>query len=618
MLADVVHVNAGGSSDPVVRFDVGKFGDGVEVRASAIAVALEPFGDLVEDGGDDLRGCLGAALGLFEEPVEPAGGRIADPGQDELLLGRELAVEGRLGHARLSDDAIDAGRADAVAMEEAGRCAEDPLSGLGRSRPHAEATFDERVGMHGQGVDDDRRLVAPDVVGTDDRVRGLPERDIEEGLAGSDRLDPGNVLERPFHKDDAAGRRVAERPALIEQRFEAPNSPLGLGPAVEQVDLAPSANHELVALQGLPDIDPSCRQAIEVHSAHRWVDDVDGALSASDALDDEREQLAVEVVWALEHAAYVTPALDFSLSQAERAVWIACRCHQPIVATYDARGKSCILIDRSVYFEHSEVLLRHPRQAKRPIRDDASHRPASSLRNGQASTARTIHRPDDRERVRELLTRALPNAAPETIETLSEAAQLMAVAPGDVVYHQGETIPFTLVIRGYGAFRRTTTDGRQFVFGIASPGWLVGHPGISGRAASTDLVAITPTRVARWSGTEVRALVLADPGLAVSVIDALARLLGMTTERLERFVHQEARGRVLRVLATYADLFFVEPPVLPRTMLPGLVGTSREMTGRVLRSLEAEGVLARVGRRGLRLLAPAALQDAADAAGDAS
>jgi CRP-like cAMP-binding protein len=71
-------------------------------------------------------------------------------------------------------------------------------------------------------------------------------------------------------------------------------------------------------------------------------------------------------------------------------------------------------------------------------------------------------------------------------------------------------------------------------------------------------------------------------------------------------------------LAEYADLFFSEAPVLPRTLLPGLVGTSREMTGRVLRSLEAEGVLARVGRRGLRLLAPAALGDAAAAAGDAS
>jgi len=153
------------------------------------------------------------------------------------------------------------------------------------------------------------------------------------------------------------------------------------------------------------------------------------------------------------------------------------------------------------------------------------------------------------------MVQALPNAARETIETLAGTARLSAVGPGDVVIRQGETIPFTLVIRGYGAFRRTTTDGRQLVLGIASPGWLVGHPGIAGRSASLALVAITPATVARWSGRDVRALVLADPGLAISVIDTMARFWGMSHERLDGFIHQEARGRVLRVLATYADLF---------------------------------------------------------------
>ena len=216
-------------------------------------------------------------------------------------------------------------------------------------------------------------------------------------------------------------------------------------------------------------------------------------------------------------------------------------------------------------------------------------------------------------RLGSLLARALPDAAPRTIETLARNARLHAVHPGDVVIRQGETLPFTLVIHGYGAIRRTTADGRQLVVSIARPGWLVGHRGIAGRAASQDLVAITSATVALWSGSRVRALVLTDPGLAVSVIDGMGRFWGSTIEHLDGFIHQEARGRVLRVLATHADLFFSDPPVLPRNLLPGLVGTSREMTGRVLRSLEAEGIIARVGRQGLRLLAPTALEQAVDA-----
>jgi CRP-like cAMP-binding protein len=52
--------------------------------------------------------------------------------------------------------------------------------------------------------------------------------------------------------------------------------------------------------------------------------------------------------------------------------------------------------------------------------------------------------------------------------------------------------------------------------------------------------------------------------------------------------------------------------LLSRAHLPSLVGTSREMTGRVLRELEREGTVARVGRTGLRLLRPDLLD--ADAA----
>ncbi len=42
--------------------------------------------------------------------------------------------------------------------------------------------------------------------------------------------------------------------------------------------------------------------------------------------------------------------------------------------------------------------------------------------------------------------------------------------------------------------------------------------------------------------------------------------------------------------------------------MPSLVGTSREMTGRVLRELERERLIARVGHRGLRLLRPDRLE----------
>ena len=224
---------------------------------------------------------------------------------------------------------------------------------------------------------------------------------------------------------------------------------------------------------------------------------------------------------------------------------------------------------------------------------------------------------DRRPEIRELLAQALPGAASESIERLADQARVTKVGAGDLVFRQGESIPVTLVIHGYAAFRRTTRDGRELVLDIAASGCLFGSA-IARQAATVDLVAITPTEVGQWSGADVRELATSDPGVAVGVIDGMGRQVVMLSQRIDGFIHQDARGRVLRVLAEYRDLFFGESPVLPRTLLPGLVGTSREMTSRVIRSLEREGMIARYGRRGLRLLSPTGLEEAAEPAQRAS
>jgi CRP-like cAMP-binding protein len=148
------------------------------------------------------------------------------------------------------------------------------------------------------------------------------------------------------------------------------------------------------------------------------------------------------------------------------------------------------------------------------------------------------------------------------------------------------------------------------VLGIAARGWLFGFSGIAGTLAGVDLVAVTTAQVAVWPGGEVRPLVLDDTGLALDVIDGMAKYLVNLSDRMDGFIHQEARRRVLRVLVEHEELFFGDRQVLSRGHLPGLVGTSREMTRRVVRELEHEGVIARVGKHGLRLVSPARLHQA--------
>jgi CRP-like cAMP-binding protein len=214
----------------------------------------------------------------------------------------------------------------------------------------------------------------------------------------------------------------------------------------------------------------------------------------------------------------------------------------------------------------------------------------------------------------ELLKRALPSARPKSQQLLTEAARIRNVAPGEVVFTQGEPIPLTLMVEGYGAFRRTTSDGRQLVLDLATRGDFFGLSSISALSSPVDLVAVTSAIVALWPGGVVRPIVTSDPALALEVIDGMARFIVNLAGRLEGFVHQDARRRVVRILDRYSAVFFGETAVLSRAHLPGLVGTSREMTNRVVRQLEQEGMIARVGRGQLRLLSPAALREAAGSA----
>jgi CRP/FNR family transcriptional regulator, cyclic AMP receptor protein len=210
------------------------------------------------------------------------------------------------------------------------------------------------------------------------------------------------------------------------------------------------------------------------------------------------------------------------------------------------------------------------------------------------------------------LVGSLPGCRPETVRVLVETARLRTVRPGEMIYRQGEPVPLTIIVNGFGVFRRTTPSGQEILSGVAPAGQLFGWSGLAAVHSSVELLALTDCKVAEWPGPEIRTLAAADSALALAAIDSMAASLHAAVELIEGFLHQDARRRVLRILARHRELFFDEPVVLSRAHLPGLVGTSREMTGRVLRQLEREGTIERFGRTGLRLLRPDRLE--ADAA----
>jgi CRP-like cAMP-binding protein len=212
----------------------------------------------------------------------------------------------------------------------------------------------------------------------------------------------------------------------------------------------------------------------------------------------------------------------------------------------------------------------------------------------------------------DVLGEAFPNSRPETRRDLAGIAAMRRVTAGELIISQGETSSLALVVEGHIAVRRTTMDGREYMVRIVTRGQLSPVLPLAARSASADAIALTMSEIATWKADEMRSRAKMDPGLAVDILDDVLGSLDEVMGRIDGLLYQNALRRVARVLEEHLDLFFGSPPVLTRTQLPMLVGTSREMTGRVLRVLEARQLVARVGRNRLRLLDRAGLAAIAD------
>jgi CRP-like cAMP-binding protein len=209
------------------------------------------------------------------------------------------------------------------------------------------------------------------------------------------------------------------------------------------------------------------------------------------------------------------------------------------------------------------------------------------------------------------IAEAFPRSLPETRTALASAAHIRSFAARHVIGRQGDEEHVAMVLEGYVALQRTTAEGRQLTIRIVRRAGLTQVLPLAGRGAAADALALTPSLAAIWRGTEVRALATIDTGLAGDLLDHALVTFEETLGRLDGLGYQNAGRRVASMLERHSELFFVEHPVLHRADLPGLVGTSREMTGRVLRGLEAAQVVERIGRDRIRLLDPASLALAA-------
>ncbi len=284
-----------------------RFGDldrSVQVRAPAVAAALEPFGQGGEEQGDHLARIVAVCLGARANAVQPSRARIAEPGDHEVILGREMAIERRLGDIGCLDERVDARCLSPRFVEQPRSGFEDPVPSR-RPRGTAarpEDTADDGDRVDGQDIDDRARAVAIEIVRADDDIRSPPDELVDAGLV-FDQLGRVIGLERPAHVPDQPRPRITERRPGLQDLSQVGELDRAIEPPAAQVRLRPRDNLELLRVDRSRDVDAARGQAVEMRLAGDGIDEVDRAIAVLETIQDERHQKVVGVVGPVDECA---------------------------------------------------------------------------------------------------------------------------------------------------------------------------------------------------------------------------------------------------------------------------------------------------------------------------
>jgi CRP-like cAMP-binding protein len=151
-----------------------------------------------------------------------------------------------------------------------------------------------------------------------------------------------------------------------------------------------------------------------------------------------------------------------------------------------------------------------------------------------------------------------------------------------------------MVLDGYLAVRVIGTDGHQLILTLARRGQTLVPPIAPPPLISeVEIVAVTAAAAAIVPARLVWDLAQQDRGLALRLLDLSRGVVERLLSRLEALTFSSARERLAVVLLAYGPLFASSTPIVRRPVLAGLVGVSREMTGRLLRGFERDGLIRR-------------------------
>ncbi len=182
------------------------------------------------------------------------------------------------------------------------------------------------------------------------------------------------------------------------------------------------------------------------------------------------------------------------------------------------------------------------------------------------------------------------------LEALAAAALPLTFTAGEIIFVQEEpSLGVYVVDRGEVKISRLSRDGRELVLHLLHTGETFndiaafdGGPNPATATAGTDCLVWLIRR------SDLKQIAMHHPGLAWALIESAARRARYLLTLVEDLGMRSVRGRLARLLLTEACAYNADaiPRLLTQEDMAARLGTVREVVGRTLRSLAADGIIA--------------------------
>jgi CRP/FNR family cyclic AMP-dependent transcriptional regulator len=188
------------------------------------------------------------------------------------------------------------------------------------------------------------------------------------------------------------------------------------------------------------------------------------------------------------------------------------------------------------------------------------------------------------------------------VRDLARGGQVRSMPRNSVFIHEGERGDSLFVIlSGRAKVFVADADGREMVLDIHGPGDYVGEMALDGQPRAASVMAMEPTVCSVLTRDALRAAIVANPDLAMSLIFTLIERMRIATEKVRNLALMDVYGRVARLLLSLAveqpDGKLVVPERLTQQDIADRVGASRDMVSRIFKDLTTGGYVTVVDRQ---------------------